>query len=296
MGANNYILDAHQHFWQLSRGDYHWLTPDLTTIHRDFMPEDFQPTLEQFNVAGTILVQAATTLAETEFLLNIADNHDFVLGVVGWADMMSENFSSNLTKLAARKYFCGLRPMIQDIADINWMLDKKLIRPFTILEELQLSFDALIQPQHLKNLMRLIEQYPDLKVVIDHMAKPKICDNGFKHWAEDIAIIAENSNAYCKLSGLITEVGENWTPDMLMPYIDHIFHCFGPKRIMWGSDWPLITMFTDYRRWLELCRQYVLRNCPDTAITDVFCNVAANFYELSPEMVSKAAAQTTMGK
>lgn len=279
MNQKQRMIDSHQHFWQLSRGDYGWLTPDLKPLYRDFFPQDLQHTLTKLGIDGTILVQAAPTLAETKFLLAIAEKTDFVLGVVGWVDMESNTAADVITHLAREnRYFLGIRPMIQDIPDIHWMLQERMTPIFKTLAQLDLTFDALVLPKHLKNLRHLLEKHPHLKCVIDHGAKPAISDRAFEPWASDLAAIARNSNVYCKLSGLTTEAGKQWTPTDLNPYLDHLFACFGPRRILWGSDWPVLTMTTSYDQWYLLCREYVILHFPDD-LANVFGGTAAHFYQ-----------------
>ena len=204
------IIDAHQHFWQLNRGDYGWLTPDLKPLYRDFMPDDLTPHLQQTGIDGTILVQAAPTIAETEFLLKIADETPFVLGVVGWVDFAASSAVEDIARLAENPALVGLRPMIQDIADDDWMLRPDLAPAFDAMIKADLTFDALVLPRHLPRLRKLLSRYPDLRTVIDHGAKPDISGGQFDTWANDISIIANESSAYCKLSGLLTEAGADW--------------------------------------------------------------------------------------
>lgn len=271
------IIDAHQHFWLLSHGYYDWMTSECKPLHKDFLPGNLKPILDKLGINGTIVVQAAATLEETEFLLNIANDIEFVLGVVGWVDMATKNAPDVIATLAAGKNFCGIRPMIQDIPDGDWMLHDTLTAAFKALVELELTFDALVKPQHLKNLLRLIERHPDLKIVIDHAAKPAIAKGAFEPWASDIETIAQNSHAYCKLSGLVTEADTDWTIDALAPYMDHVLGCFGPERVMWGSDWPVVNMVANYQQWFTLCRDYIFRNFPD-AMNEIFGGVATRFY------------------
>ncbi len=250
-------IDAHQHFWQLARGDYGWLTPDLGPLYSDFMPDDLVPHLSQHGVEGTILVQAAPTSAETEFLLEIADRTPFVLGVVGWTDFTSASAANDITALARHPKLVGLRPMIQDIADDNWMLRPDLSSAFEAMIKADLTFDALVLPQHLTQLRQLLARHPKLRCVIDHGAKPDISDKSFDNWATDIAVIAKECGAYCKLSGLLTEAGKDWTSSDLAPYVAHLLECFGVERLVWGSDWPVLTMAASYEDWVALTESLI---------------------------------------
>jgi L-fuconolactonase len=251
------IVDAHQHFWQLARDDYGWLTPTLAQLYRDFMPDDLAPHLTQHSIDATILVQAAPTVAETEFLLGIADTTPFVLGVVGWTDFAAPSAAKDIARLAQHPKLVGLRPMIQDIADDDWMLRADLAPAFEAMIDGDLTFDALVLPRHLPNLRRLLSRYPELRTVIDHGAKPDIAGARLNVWANDIASIAEETNAYCKLSGLLTEAGDDWTQATVAPYVAHLFEQFGQQRLVWGSDWPVLTMAANYETWIEMSRRFL---------------------------------------
>jgi len=244
-------IDAHQHFWSLGRGDYGWLTPDLKDIYRDFLPDDLTPMLAAAGIEGTVIVQAAPTIAETEFMLSLADDHAFVKGVVGWVDFEHAEAPAQISKLAQHPAMVGLRPMIQDIADPDWMLRADLTPAFEALMAADLTFDALTLPPHLSNLSRLLERHPDMRVVINHGAKPLIRDGVIEPWATDMAKLARDTSAYCKLSGLVTEASADWSIDNLKPYVDHLLDSFGPDRLIWGSDWPVCTLASSYERWIE---------------------------------------------
>ncbi len=244
-------IDAHQHFWTLARGDYGWLTPDLDVIYRDFTPNDLAPMLKDAGIEGTVLVQAAPTEAETEYMLSLADETPFIKGVVGWVDFEASDAATQIAALDAHPALIGLRPMIQDIADPLWMLGDALTPAFTELIARGLTFDALTLPQHLGPLRNLLARHPDMKVVIDHGSKPLIRDALLEGWAEDMAALASETNAWCKLSGLVTEAASDWTVDDLRPYVDHLLNTFGPSRLIWGSDWPVCTLASSFERWLE---------------------------------------------
>ncbi len=244
-------IDAHQHLWQLARGDYGWLTPDLKTIYRDFLPSDIVPLLGQSGIDATVVVQAAPTVAETEFLLSLAAEADFILGVVGWVDFEAPNAAQQIAALSADPALVGLRPMIQDIADGNWMLGDALIPAFDALIAADLTFDALVKPWHLKNLRQLLARHSNMRVVIDHGAKPQMRDGPLDEWAKDMSALARDTSAFCKLSGLVTEAGADWTADELRPVVEHLLSAFGPDRLIWGSDWPVCTLAASYGEWIE---------------------------------------------
>lgn len=245
-------IDAHQHFWHLDRGDYAWLTPKLEAIYCDFNPDDLRPLLTSSGIDGTIVIQATDTEAETGFLLSLADKHDWILGVVGWVDMASVTAAQSIAHFSRHPKFVGIRPMIQGIDDDAWMLRPSLDGAIAALIEHNLCFDALVLPKHLKNLAVFLETHPDLRVVIDHCAKPEIRNDGFQPWADQISKIAENSGAYCKLSGLVTEAAADWVGSEITPYAKHILSCFGARKVMFGSDWPVLNLAGDYHSWYKL--------------------------------------------
>jgi len=244
-------IDAHQHFWALERGDYSWLTPELAAIYRDFGPEDLAPMLAEHGVEGTILVQAAPTVAETEYMLSLAAQNAFIKGVVGWVDFEAPSAADQIATLAKDTALVGLRPMIQTIENVDWMLRRDLTPAFDAVIAQDLTFDALTLPQHLPNLLRLLGRHPDMRVVIDHASKPVIRAGERAEWAADMGRLAAETSAFCKLSGMITEAATDWTVEDLRPYVDVLLEQFGPDRLIWGSDWPVCTLAGSYAQWVE---------------------------------------------
>jgi len=242
-------IDAHQHFWRLDRGDYGWLTPDIGGIYQDFGPDHLKPLLASSGIDGTILVQAAPTIAETEYLLSLAEQFPFIKGVVGWVDFESATAPKDIARLAKHPALVGLRPMIQDIPDPDWMLRPDLAPAFDAMIAQDLTFDALTLPRHLKALRALLHRHPELRTVIDHGSKPHIVAGLRDSWFEDMADLAESTSASCKLSGLVTEAGEDWSVESLRPYVDHLVASFGTERLVWGSDWPVCTLAATYQDW-----------------------------------------------
>ena len=273
-------IDAHQHFWDPARGDYGWLTADLPALFKPFGPEDLAPHLAAHGISGTVLVQAAPSLAETEYLLDIASRTPFVRGVVGWIDFEQSEPRDALERLARHPLLKGLRPMIQDIADPDWMLRPALDWAFKALIAHDLAFDALVLPGHLANLRILIDRHPDLRVVIDHGAKPQIRDGAFEPWASDIARLARETGAFCKCSGLVTEARADWTPTDLSPYLDHLLGSFGPERLIFGSDWPVLTLAGDYSGWFDTVKQ-AIGHWTQQQQAAVLGGNASRFYRLS---------------
>ncbi|WP_371168169.1 amidohydrolase family protein [Aliiroseovarius sp. 2305UL8-7] len=250
-------IDTHQHFWKLDRGDYGWLTPDLAPLYRDFLPGDLEPLLAANGVTGTIAVQAADTEDETEYLLSLADRFDWIIGVVGWVDLTAPRAPETIERLARHPKLVGLRPMIQDIKDDAWMLRDDLGPAITAMMDLNLTFDALVLPRHLCHLNVFVARYSHLTVVIDHCAKPDIRNQVFEPWASQFTELASSQNTYCKLSGLVTEAGENWSDDDLQPYVEHVLDNFGPKRLLFGSDWPVLNIASEYSQWITMACKFL---------------------------------------
>ena len=272
-------IDSHHHFWKRELGYYNWLTEEMTAIYRDFSPEDLRPLLKQSGIDKTVLVQAAPEPAETEYMLSLAQNTDFIAAVVGWVDMLSADAPQQLETLSMNSYFKGIRPMIQDIKEDDWVLQTALAPAFVSLAQLGLCFDALVKPKHLKPLLIIAKRYPTLKIVIDHAAKPEIVTGQFEPWAHDIAQFAELPNVYCKLSGLVTEAGENPELDCIAPYMQHLLDTFGASRLMWGSDWPVLNMAADYRQWSSQTHAF-LSQLDEEQQSYIWSKTAINFYQL----------------
>ncbi len=272
-------IDAHQHFWKLNLGYYSWLTPDLQAIYRDFSPEELKTELDTAGIDGTVLVQAAATVAETRYMLSLAEEHDFIKGVVGWIDFESANAITTLQQLATSPKLVGIRPMIQDISDDDWMLNESFCGVFDAMIQHNLVFDALTFPRHLKILKRLLERHPHLSVVIDHASKPNIEAGEFEPWATEMADIATLATTHVKLSGLVTEAGSDWTVQQLQPYVSHLIKHFGPHRLLWGSDWPVCLLASEYQRWREASDE-LLSELDDGMRKSVFGENAARVYRL----------------
>ena len=278
-------IDAHQHFWHPKRGDYHWMPEDNDTLSRPYAPADLSPILEKHGIDGTVLVQAAATVHETEYMLGMADATPFIKGVVGWVNFEDQKHLAHLTRLARHPKFLGVRPMIQDIADVNWMLRDDVQWAYRAIIDLDLTFDALGFPVHLPNFATLMTRYPEMRVVYDHCMKPQIRDqragkDAFSEWADGISRLASDTKGCCKLSGLVTEADAGWTPDDLRPFAEHILAAFGPDRVMWGSDWPVCRLQSEYGTWLETAKA-LTTDLSDEAQARVFGGTATAFYRLS---------------
>jgi len=254
-------VDAHHHVWQLARGDYGWLTPKLAPIYRDFALDDLRPLLAAAQIDATVLVQAAPAVAETEFMLAVAaQSAGLVRGVVGWIDLAAADAAAVAARLARNPLLKSMRPMLQDLPDPQWILRADVDRALAALPALGLRFDALVTPRELPALAAMIERHPDLRVVIDHGAKPPIASGELEPWANAIAKLARHPQVCCKVSGLVTEAAPDWNVQALAPCVAHLLACFGAKRLMWGSDWPVVDLAGGYVRW---------RNATDALLADL---------------------------
>lgn len=246
-------IDAHFHCWQPARGDYGWLNPALdpalAPICRDVAVTDWQAQALPHGVTGGVLVQAAPTEAETNFLLAQADVHPAVLGVVGWVDLLAADAPARIEALARHPRLKGLRPMLQDIADAEWILQPALAPALRAVADCGLVFDALVKSVHLPHILTLAVRHPDLRMVIDHCAKPAIAAGEWQPWADAIARIASDTQAMCKLSGLMTEAGPLPQPGAVRRWGEHVLQSFGADRVVWGSDWPVLELAGSYAQW-----------------------------------------------
>lgn len=241
------LVDAHHHLWQVSRGDYGWLDHAPAILNRDYLAGDLAPSLSRFGVGRTILVQAAQTTAEFDFLLEIAAENDFVAGVVGWLDFDSEDFPRQLATYRAMPKFAGLRPVLQDLDDDAWILRDRVVRHLRLLAAEDVPFDILTFPRHLPHILKALELAPGLRAVVDHLSKPAIASGGMGTWKDDIARVARFENVSCKISGMITEADPaRWRVADLEPFVHHVAACFGPDRLMFGSDWPVCRIAGEY--------------------------------------------------
>ncbi len=268
-------IDSHQHFWNPARGDYGWMDgAGAKPLRRIVMPEDLEPHLKSHGIDKTVLVQAAPTVNETEFMLGIADTTEFVAKVVGWVDFENRDDLKHLARLKKHPKFSGVRPMIQDLPDLEWMHRPQVQWAFEAIIDLDLSFDALGFPLHLDPFRRLIDRYPSMRTVIDHCMKPVIREDQFEPWAAKIAAIARDTQVFCKLSGIASEAKPGWTVETLKPYARHVLASFGKTRVMWGSDWPVLELNGSYGSWHDAAVEIAGND------THVFGGTAAEFYRI----------------
>ena len=252
------ILDTHQHFWHYDPVRHEWISDEMKTIRKDFLPEQLQAIYQKTGVDGCIAVQVDQTEAETHFLLDLADKHDFIKGVVGWVDLQDENIEERLAYFSRFDKLVGFRHIVQGEADVNFMLRPGFLNGISHLSTYHFTYDILIFPHQLGAALELIRQFPDQKFVIDHLAKPYIKDQFFDGWAVMMKAIGKYPNAYCKVSGMITEADwSNWKQHDFIPYLDLVYEAFGPDRLMFGSDWPVCLLAGEYDEVLNLVHTWM---------------------------------------
>lgn len=281
------MIDAHLHLWQIGQHDCVWPTPELTQIYRDFGVDDVLPQAQAAGIAGAVLVQSQQSDADTDYLLAIAQESDFIKAVVGWVDLVSPGAPARIARLAQHTKLRGLRPMLQGVPEDDWILRAELEPALAAMKAHQLSLDALVYTRHLPHLEAFAKRHPDLAIVIDHGAKPAIIahDRPADDWRSAIAQIAKQPNVYCKLSGLVTEAGKHQGEVELLPYISHLLSAFGAGRLMWGSDWPVIRLapnkgLSSYKNWLNLAH-HALTGCKMSDIESVFIGTSLRFYRIT---------------
>ncbi|WP_337182848.1 amidohydrolase family protein [Shinella sp.] len=275
------IVDAHHHLWQVGRGDYDWMSPDVPVLARDYLAEDLRPVLRRAGVDRTVLVQAAQTEAETDFLLSLAARTDFVAGVVGWLDFEDAAFPARLEALMRRPKFVGLRPMLQDHADDGYVLRPAVLANLRHLAASGAAFDILTFPRHLPFVLRMLDAVPDLRAVVDHLSKPPVASGKLEGWAGDMARIAAHPGVSCKVSGLVTEARHaDWAPGDLAPYVRHVLDVFGAERLMFGSDWPVCLLAASYAEVLNAARGILDPLLDAEGMAKVFGGNAVRFYRL----------------
>lgn len=272
-------IDAHQHFWDPARGDYGWLTPADTKLYRRFAPADLAPHLATHGIHGTILVQAAPTEAETAALLALADATPFVLGVVGWVDFDAPDCADRIARFAAHPKAVGLRPMLQDIPEPDWIGAPSRRPALEAMVTHRLVFDALVRPDGMPAIAKLARRYPELTIILDHCGKPHVADAPEASWLASLNEIAATPNTACKLSGLLTEFPGNASDADLQPYVDAVLASFGPDRVLWGSDWPVLLLSSDYPAWSDMTER-LLAGCDGNAHAAIRGGNARRLYRL----------------
>jgi L-fuconolactonase len=274
-------IDAHQHYWDPARGDYGWLTPSLAALYRPFGPADLAPLRARTGVTRTVVVQAAQTVDETRYLLKLASADSSIAGVVGWVPLDDPSAPTLIAELAREPKLKGVRPMLQDLPDDDWIATAPTARAIDALIAHDLAFDALIFTRHAAALETFLKRHPALRVVIDHGAKPPIRDGnaGWKAWASAIGRLAHYPQVCCKVSGLATEAQPGWRDDTLRPWVEHLLASFGAHRLLWGSDWPVLNLNGAYEAW-HACAHRLFAGLSDLERAAIFGGNANAFYRL----------------
>jgi L-fuconolactonase len=274
------IIDSHQHFWQVGRFDYPWMTSDVGVLYRDYLPPTLEPILERNGVAKTVLVQASDSMAESRWLLSLADAHPFIAGVVGWVDLASPEVQQQLDELTMHQKFKGVRHLVESESADNWLAQPAVLRGLQQLASSGTSYDLLVHTRHLKHVRTVAETCPDLSLVIDHAAKPPIARGEIKEWAQELRPVAAYKNIHCKLSGLVTEANHNgWQVDDLRPFVECALELFGADRLMFGSDYPVCLVAASYDRVLESFQE-ILKDLSAEEQKQIFAGNASKFYRL----------------
>lgn len=251
-------IDAHQHFWIYDQREYGWIDDSMAALRRDFLPADLKPELQRSGFQGCVAVQARQMLEETRWLLELAEQDPFILGVVGWADLRSPRLRFELESLAGRSKLVGVRHIVQSEPDERFLLQPDFLRGIAMLEEFDLAYDILVYTRHLSVAAEFVARFPLQRFVLDHMAKPPIKSGALDAWARGIRELAGFPNVYCKVSGLVTEADwQAWKPEDMRPYLDVAFKCFGASRLMIGSDWPVCTVAAPYAQVMNVVKDYL---------------------------------------
>ena len=272
-------IDSHQHFLKPDQVFYCWMKPDMP-LAKNFLPPDLKPWLDKHGIQKTILVEAADSEKENDFMFQLAADNDFIGGVVIWLDMESPGFADDLARYLKMPKFVGIRPMIESIEDERWMLKPAVKKSFGVLQKQNVCFDFLTHPKHLPYALQILDEFPELRTVINHISKPPIKDGVLSPWAELIEQAATHENVFCKLSGMITEADhQTWKPADLAPYIKHVLKVFEPQRCMFGSDWPVCLLAGTYDDVVNALQQNISTLKPQE-LEDIFWGSASRFYRI----------------
>ncbi|WP_337248159.1 amidohydrolase family protein [Bacillus sp. USDA818B3_A] len=273
-------IDSHQHYWKISRNDYGWITPEITTLYRDFLEEDLKTHLKKNKIDKTIVVQAAPTIEETEFILSLSNESETIAGVVGWIDIEDPSYKEQLNRFRKNSKFCGIRVMIQDMQDENKVLEPIFLEAFSYFVKLDLPVDLLVKENQLPAVLALLKLVP-IRGVINHIAKPRIKDEIMEPWKSQMEQIAKYPNIYCKLSGMVTEADHtNWQKEDFVDYVQHIVSIFGVNRIMFGSDWPVCLLAASYDEVYGLLKETLPGKLTEDEEAKIFGGNALEFYGL----------------
>ncbi|HXU18903.1 MAG TPA: amidohydrolase family protein [Terriglobales bacterium] len=273
-------IDAHQHFWRYNPDEYGWIDDSMCTLRRDFLPADLQPELAASGFDACVAVQARQTFEETRWLLQLADANPFIAGVVGWVDLRAENVRDQLAEFSKNPKLLGIRHIVQAEPDERFLLRADFLRGIASLEEFNLSYDILIYPRHLPVAIEFVQRFPRQRFVLDHLAKPFVKLQTIEPWASHIRQLARFPNVLCKLSGLLTEADwRAWKPAQFEPYLETALECFGPDRLMVGSDWPVCKVAGSYAQAMTLVMDFLQSRAND-AVDAILGATAEKFWRL----------------
>lgn len=251
-------IDSHHHFWKYSADEYGWIDDNMKRIRRDFLPADLEKEIQAAGIDGVVSVQARQIVEESKALLDFAGRNAFIRGVVGWVPLVEPDVAESLDRFRSNPKFRGVRHVLQGEPDDRYMLREDFNRGISLLKDRDLVYDILIFERHLPQTLQLVDRHPDQVFVLDHIAKPRIGDGMLAPWQSRIVELAHRPNVYCKVSGMVTEADyQKWTPEQLKPYFDTVISAFGPKRVMFGSDWPVCLVACEYGRWVEIVRGWI---------------------------------------
>lgn len=251
-------IDSHQHFWYYHPQEFGWINAQMSVIRKDFLPTHLKPELDKTGFDGSIAVQARQKLEETSWLLELANNHHFIRGVVGWVDLRSKDLPEQLELFTVNKKFVGVRHVIHDEPDDNFMLRADFLKGIEQLQKYGLTYDILIFPKHLPNTLQFVKTFPGQVFIIDHIAKPDIKNHVLNPWKENIEKLAKFPNVHCKLSGMVTEADwKSWKEEDMIPYLEIVLENFGADRVMIGSDWPVCKVAGQYGKVMDVVRNFI---------------------------------------
>ncbi|WP_319590063.1 amidohydrolase family protein [uncultured Draconibacterium sp.] len=274
------IIDTHHHYWNYNPVEFDWIDDEMAKIRQSFLPDNLKETLENTEVEGVVTVQARQCLEETDWLLKLAAENDFMRGVVGWLPLAYENIEELLEKYSCNDKLKAVRHVVQGEPDPKFILGKNFNRGISQLKKYGLIYDILILEHQLPNTIRFVDQHPDQQFVLDHIAKPRIKANEMEPWTKNIKELAKRKNVSCKISGMVTEADfNNWTEEQLKPYFEVVFNAFGPNRLMYGSDWPVCLVATEYANWLSLVKRQ-LAQFSENEQNMIFYKNAVEVYQL----------------
>jgi len=273
-------IDAHQHFWKIGKYDYIWMSPDMGVLYDDYGPEGVTPELQRHHIDKSILVQTISSLEETKWFLELAEENLFIAGVVGWVDLKNPAVGETLEEIRQDPKLVGIRHQVHDEPDVNWLLREDVKNGLRELGKRSVPYDLLIRPQHLQTSIDIAKAFPELPLVVDHIAKPTIAKQQWDDWAKGMKLLAECENVFCKLSGMITEADwNNWKPEDIKPYVEYLIEIFGTQRCMFGSDWPICLLAGTYSNVVEALEEST-QNLSSSEHSDIWGSTVTRFYKL----------------